>query len=448
VVTVRTPTRSGSGFFIADGILVTNRHVVEISQSVSVVTGKGETFQSDSIFVHPTKDLALIKIKGASFPYLKLADPSSVNVGSEVIAIGSPGVSGQLTFPNTVTKGILSAFRNSSEDGVMVQTDATMNPGNSGGPLLNSYGEVIGVNTMKIVGPDVAGLNFAIYTSEVLQMLKENFNYVPIYSRNDLGTNTAPTVGEKASITITSEPAGAEIYIDEVFNSSAPSKVQLPAGEHTVKLSRPGYEDWQRRVLVDLESSKTVNAILQKERARPIPGKSSDKNAFMETSSTHPTVALNPSKLSAKEKVNITVAKPSGLDALPMYLESFLPEQARRRTFLVGGYIETVFTVADSLDGPVKARKYVRDYMCAAYNTGLEFRGVKIEILQANGQTGLSVILGSSIAAAYPELLTSQVPTEDFISLMQLVAARHRGGLGVNKAEITGVWLNNPPASR
>jgi hypothetical protein len=231
VVTVRSSGGSGSGFFITDtGVVVTNKHVVEGSQTVSVVSAKGETFASESIFVDQTKDLALIRVKGASFPYLKIADPRSVNVGAEVIAIGSPGIGGGI-LPNTVTKGIISAFRDLGQN-------------------LGDFG--------------MQGLNFAIYGSEILTVLKKQFQYEPPYLAPAEGTtSTAPT--EQRPLTeVTSEPSGAEIYLDGVFTSSTPSKLSLSIGEHTIRVSRPGFKDWERRIVVDAGSSKTVNAILEK----------------------------------------------------------------------------------------------------------------------------------------------------------------------------------------
>ncbi len=269
VVTVKAGMGSGSGFFITDsGVVVTNKHVVEGSQMVSVITAKGESFSSESVFVHPTKDLALIKLKGASFPYLKIANPITVNVGADVFAMGSPALPGYTNLlPNTVTKGIISAFRNSSEFGILVQTDASINHGNSGGPLLNSNAEVVAVNSLAFREGGATGINFAIFSSEVLQMLKEHFNYTPQYFNEQQAKeskNPAEQEG-KAIVNINSEPEGAEIYVDSVFNSSTPSKLLLPLGEHTIKISRPGYKVWERRVTVENGSSKSFNAILEKD---------------------------------------------------------------------------------------------------------------------------------------------------------------------------------------
>jgi len=265
VVTVQTSNGSGSGFFIlGSGIVITNKHVVGANQSVSVVTSKGETLQSKSIYLHPKRDIALIKLEGGNFPSLPLAEPSSVSVGSDVIAIGSPGV-GRTVLQNTVTKGIISSFRKSETHGILVQTDAALNHGNSGGPLLNTKGEVIGVNTLGFVDFDKEGLSFAVFCSEVLQMLKDQFNYVPSSNGSvQVTDNTKEAIPAKITVEITSEPLGAEIYIDGKFVGSTPSKISLSTGEHTIKVLRAGHKDWERRILIEMGSSPNFNAILEK----------------------------------------------------------------------------------------------------------------------------------------------------------------------------------------
>lgn len=306
VVTVQAGSASGSGFIITEtGVVVTNRHVVESVSQVGVTTSKGETIQSEAIFTHPTKDLALIKLPQKSYPYLRLADPSSVNVGADVIAIGSPGLPGRSeVLVNTVTKGIISAFRKSESNGLLVQTDVNINHGNSGGPLLNLRGEVVGVNTLGFREGGATGLNFAIFDSEVLDMLKTHFNYSPDYFQqspsnqtqiadsesgkirsessvnlSSVSTSLNPTVTpipskmaskspesmNKVTISITSEPVGAEIYIDGQFDSSTPSKVLLVPGEHTIRVTRPDFKAWERKIQIEVGTEKTINALLEKE---------------------------------------------------------------------------------------------------------------------------------------------------------------------------------------
>src|SRR5262249_26631509 len=271
VVTVKAGSASGSGFFITDtGILVTNKHVVDGHQSCVIVTAKGQTLESDSIYQHPTKDLALVKIKGGTtpFPFLRLAAPDSVNVGADVVAIGSPGV-GYTVLSNTVTKGIISAFRKSEQFGILVQTDVALNHGNSGGPLMSSRGDVVGVNTIGLGDFAKQGLNFAIFSSEVIDILRQNFNYELSYLKEPAASTQKTSVAIQSdpisTVEITSEPVGAEIYVDGTYNSSTPSKIQLNVGEHTLKVIRPGFKPWEHTVKIEAGSSKTFNAILEKE---------------------------------------------------------------------------------------------------------------------------------------------------------------------------------------
>jgi S1-C subfamily serine protease len=171
VVTITTAEGSGSGFFVTKtGVIVTNKHVVGTSGRVRVLNAFGKLFETESIYSDPDHDLAVIKLVCDDCPALTLADPTSVNVGQEVIAIGSPSLA-EVSFRNTVTRGIVSAFRGPGDSGhVYIQTDAQINPGNSGGPLLNKWGYVVGVNTLKIAGGGYSGLNFAISSNDVLQM--------------------------------------------------------------------------------------------------------------------------------------------------------------------------------------------------------------------------------------------------------------------------------------
>lgn len=151
VVTIRVGDSSGTGFFVTDtGVVVTNRHVIGTNTSAKVITSSGASLDSSSIYVSPDRDLALIKVDGSGYPYLRLASPPSIGAGTDVVAIGSPGLPGGAgVLAGTVTRGIISAVRNTKSDGILVQTDAAVNPGNSGGPLANLRGEVVGVNTIR-----------------------------------------------------------------------------------------------------------------------------------------------------------------------------------------------------------------------------------------------------------------------------------------------------------
>lgn len=154
---------TGSGFiFSADGLVLTNAHVVEDADEVKVTLKDGRSFEGVVVGADPVTDVAVIKIPAQNLPTVTLGSSQAIIPGDWAIAIGNP-----LGLNNTVTVGIISAIgRSSSEVGIrnkrvsFIQTDAAINPGNSGGPLLNAQGEVIGVNTA--IRANAEGLGFAI----------------------------------------------------------------------------------------------------------------------------------------------------------------------------------------------------------------------------------------------------------------------------------------------
>ena len=160
----RIEQSQGSGFIFADGLVMTNAHVVNGSEKVVVGLSNGTKYQGKLIGQDLLTDIAIIKLEGRGpWPKAILGDSTKIEVGDWAIAVGNP-----FGLENTVTLGIISNLnRNVSQLGIydkkfeLIQTDAAINPGNSGGPLLNSEGEVIGINTLIRSGPG-AGLSFAI----------------------------------------------------------------------------------------------------------------------------------------------------------------------------------------------------------------------------------------------------------------------------------------------
>jgi S1-C subfamily serine protease len=156
------PAGAGSGFvFASDGLVLTNSHVVRGAREVTVHTTAGSHHEAAVLGDDPHTDIALLKIASATaFPSLQLGSARELRVGQLVVAIGNP-----MGFASTITAGVVSALGRSLRTTTgrliddVIQTDAALNPGNSGGPLLNARGQVIGVNTAIIAGAQ--GICFA-----------------------------------------------------------------------------------------------------------------------------------------------------------------------------------------------------------------------------------------------------------------------------------------------
>lgn len=176
---------SGSGILISsDGFIVTNNHVIESGTEITVILNdanvktKNENnsnrFTATVVGADPKTDLAVLKIDAKNLPYAKLGDSSQLEVGEMAVAIGNP--LGQ-EFAGSVTVGVISALNRSitvdDRKFKLIQTDAAINPGNSGGALVNSKGEVIGINTIKMSTAGVEGMGFAIPINEAKPIIKD-----------------------------------------------------------------------------------------------------------------------------------------------------------------------------------------------------------------------------------------------------------------------------------
>ena len=277
VVYLKGLDKSGSGFFVTGtGVIVTNAHLARGEETLHTLLSTGRELEGTVVYIDPDLDIALVKVEASAeeseLPHLTLADTSTVRQGENVLAIGNPGDA--MLF--SVTKGIVSAvgkFPNAGP-GTWIQTDTPINPGNSGGPLLNSRGEVIGINTQKLIKKNVTGIGFALSATDLLEVLHRFYPNVALANHNTTQAARPPATAETSepseplktsassvpdavgTVSVSSDPDGAEIFVDDKFLGNAPATLKLSAGPHAILLKFPGYADW-RRTLEVLKSSKT-----------------------------------------------------------------------------------------------------------------------------------------------------------------------------------------------
>ena len=222
----------GSGFIInQEGYILTNYHVVKGAQEISVTLSNDVTTTAQVVNYDENQDVAMIKItdENVEIPAtVELGDSDALQPGEEVIAIGTP-LSTELS--STVTKGIISATSRSVavESGVtmnLIQTDAAINAGNSGGPLVNTKGEVVGINSSKISGEAVEGIGFSIPINDIKDKIESLSK--PILN---LGISVR-TIDEALSKQLNMEQG---LYVVEVTEFSSAEKAGLKAGDIIVK---------------------------------------------------------------------------------------------------------------------------------------------------------------------------------------------------------------------
>ena len=222
----------GSGFIInEEGYILSNYHVIQGAQEISVTLSNDVTTTAQVVNYDENQDVAMIKItdENVEIPAtVELGDSDALQPGEEVIAIGTP-LSTELS--STVTKGIISATSRSVavESGVtmnLIQTDAAINAGNSGGPLVNTKGEVVGINSSKISGEAVEGIGFSIPINDIKDKIESLSK--PILN---LGISVR-TIDEALSKQLNMEQG---LYVVEVTEFSSAEKAGLKAGDIIVK---------------------------------------------------------------------------------------------------------------------------------------------------------------------------------------------------------------------
>lgn len=227
-------TAYGSAFFISkDGYLVTNHHVIENASRISITLNDRRELDATLVGSDERTDVAVLKVNGANFPELKIGNVNQLKVGEPVLAIGSP-----FGFDYSASAGIVSAkSRNmSGETSVpFIQTDAALNPGNSGGPLFNQHGEVVGVNSRIFSGTGgYMGLSFSIpidVAMDVVQQLKTNGKV----TRSYLGVMLQDIDRNLAEAYKLPKPEGS--LINQVTPKSPAEKAGLKSGDVILKIN-------------------------------------------------------------------------------------------------------------------------------------------------------------------------------------------------------------------
>ena len=233
----RRSQSSGSGVIISkDGYIVTNNHVVAGADDIKITLHNKETFTAELIGTDPSTDLALIKIDESGLDYLDMGNSDEVQVGEWVLAVGNP-----FNLESTVTAGIISAKgrninilkeRYSIES--FIQTDAAVNPGNSGGALVNTKGELIGINT-AIATPTgtYAGYSFAVPVN-IVKKVTEDLKKYGIVQRGFLGVIIQNVNGDLADELDLDVSSG--VYIQELVEDGAAAEYGIEEGDVIVEI--------------------------------------------------------------------------------------------------------------------------------------------------------------------------------------------------------------------
>ena len=231
---------SGSGVIISDdGYIVTNNHVVDGADKVEVILFDKKDYTATVIGTDPSTDLALLKIDEKELPFIPFGNSDSVRLGQWVLAVGNP-----FNLESTVTAGIVSAkarniniYKNQDNSSIesFIQTDAAVNPGNSGGALVNLRGELIGINA-AIATPtgSYAGYSFAIPVNIVSKVVNDLLKFGMV-QRGYLGVTIQNISGDKAKDLGLNELKG--VYVDSVIGGSAGEDAGLRAGDVITKIN-------------------------------------------------------------------------------------------------------------------------------------------------------------------------------------------------------------------
>ncbi|HVT31083.1 MAG TPA: trypsin-like peptidase domain-containing protein [Rhodanobacteraceae bacterium] len=270
----RVPGGGGSGFvFTPDGLVLTNAHVVAGARGIAVLTTAGQRLEADVLGADPHTDIALLRVASTqSLPVLELGSARGIRVGQLVVAIGNP-----FGYECTVTAGVVSALGRSLrattgrliED--VIQTDAALNPGNSGGPLLDSAGRVIGVNTAIIAAAQ--GICFSVSIDIARQVVPELMRHGRV-RRASLGVGAQNTRLPRRYVRYFDLPIESAVRIVEVADGGPARRAGVEAGDILVRFGEHDVDgiDALHRVLgADRIGREIEIGVLRRDRRLALP---------------------------------------------------------------------------------------------------------------------------------------------------------------------------------
>ncbi|MFC4274967.1 DegQ family serine endoprotease [Achromobacter aloeverae] len=314
------PRGVGSGFFIsADGYVLTNNHVVSDATDIFVTTTDGREFKAKVVGTDERTDVALLKIDAKGLTPLPIGDDSKLKKGQWVLAIGSP-----FGLDSTVTAGIISAINRDTGDYLpFIQTDVAVNPGNSGGPLLNLAGEVVGINSQIISrSGGFMGISLAIPIDEVMRVV-EQLRANGKVTRGRIGVQIGEVTNDVATAIGLSKAEGA--LVSSVEGDSPAEAAGVQPGDVILKFNDRGIARWSDLPRMVGETKPGTVAPLQVWRK----GKS--------LTLTVKVAEIQPPKTAAKEKSN-PKTEPESSSALGLTVVP-VPAETQRKMKITGGVL-------------------------------------------------------------------------------------------------------------
>ncbi len=336
------PRGVGSGFILsADGYVMTNAHVVENASTIYVTLTDKREFKGKVIGADKRTDVALVKIEAAGLPRIAIGDSKSIRVGQWVLAIGSP-----FGLENTVTAGIVSAkSRDTGELLPFIQTDVAVNPGNSGGPLINTRGEVIGINSQILSGSGGSiGISFAIPVDDAMRVVEQLKNSGRV-RRGRLGVEIRE-VGKDVADAMGIKAQGA--LVTRVEAGTPAEKAGVVGGDIIVRFDGNPIDksvDLPRAVGDTKPGTKSVLTILRKGQTKEIPIVVAELDA-------------DPKKA---DRAPAEPAKPAAANSLGLSVGD-LPDERKRQLGVNAG------VVVESVDGPAATAGVRRDDIVLSLN--------------------------------------------------------------------------------